>query len=462
MEIFKLFGSVLVDTAEAEKSISKTDEKAEGLGKKLQNGSATAKKWAIGLGAAAASVGAAMLKTAKDTAAHADEIDKMSQKLGLSREAYQEWDYVLSQAGVDIGSMETGMKTLTNQLDDAKNGSEKAQKRFEALGLSLEDLQSMSREDIFEATITGFQNMEDSTERAALANDLFGKSGQNLTALFNESAESTQALIEKTHELGLVMSDEAVSAGVDMTDAMDTAKRSFESIFAEIGSQLMPVFNELLGWIIEHMPQIKKMVGDVVAFIQSGIKELEPIIKAMGPVVEKVFGVIGYAWENYLKPIFMGIIEFLDGVFSGNWEKIFSGLGTIVENIFKAIIGFVKIPINAIIELLNKAIDGFNKIQIPDWVPLVGGKGLDIPHIPALAKGGDIQDAGTVLVGEKGPEFLNLPQGARVTPLKNLTPVSQDNSEVVSLLKQILDKLDESKAININKREFARIVSEVS
>ena len=92
----------------------------------------------------------------------------------MSAEAYQEWDYVLGQAGVDITSMTTGLKTMTNQIDDAKNGSVKAQERFAKLGISLNDLNTMSREDIFSAVVSVMQGMADTTERAALANDLFG------------------------------------------------------------------------------------------------------------------------------------------------------------------------------------------------------------------------------------------------------------------------------------------------
>lgn len=57
---------------------------------------------------------------ADETAAVGDEIDKNSQRLGLSKTAYQEWDYVLSQSGVDINSVQTGFKSMTNSIDDAK------------------------------------------------------------------------------------------------------------------------------------------------------------------------------------------------------------------------------------------------------------------------------------------------------------------------------------------------------
>ena len=98
------------------------------------------------IGAAAVKAGADFAEAAGDVAEYGDNIDKMSQRLGLSYEGFQKWDYILGQSGVDIDSMQTGLKTLTNQLDDAKNGSADAQARFAALGLSLEDINNMTRE----------------------------------------------------------------------------------------------------------------------------------------------------------------------------------------------------------------------------------------------------------------------------------------------------------------------------
>ena len=77
---------------------------------------------AIAAGSAAALVG--IVKGAKGVSEYGDNVDKMSQKLGLSSDAYQKWDYVLNLAGTDMGSMTTGLKTLTNKFDDAKNGSQ--------------------------------------------------------------------------------------------------------------------------------------------------------------------------------------------------------------------------------------------------------------------------------------------------------------------------------------------------
>ena len=122
-----------------------------------------------------------------------------------------------------------------------------------------------------------------------------------------------------------------------------------------------------------------------------------------------------------IKTIFNEIISFVKNVFTGNWQDAWENVKNIFANIFEGIKEHFKMPINWIISGLNKFIEGINKIKIPDWVPLVGGKGFSITPIPALASGGNIQESGRVLVGERGPEYLDLPKGARVSPLPKET-----------------------------------------
>ena len=204
-------------------------------------------------GAAMAAVGAeavaltgSLIAGANATAEYGDNIDKMSQKLGFSTTSFQKWDYLLSQSGADINSMQVGMKTLTNKLDDAKNGSESAQQMFAALGLSMEDLNKMSREEVFENVIYGFQGMADSTERAALANDLFGKSGQELTPLFNSSIENTQELLKASEDLGMVMSEDAVKAAAHYHDSLDTLQRSLSGAKNNMLSEFLPAMTSVM------------------------------------------------------------------------------------------------------------------------------------------------------------------------------------------------------------------------
>ena len=244
------------------------------LGKALKTGGAV-----VGaVTAATSAMTGAIVGATNDVASYGDQVDKMSQKLGLSAAAYQQWDYVLGQAGADINSMSVGMKTLTNKLDDAKNGSESAQAMFAALGLSMEDLSSMSREEVFEATIYGFQGMADSTERAALANDLFGKSGQELTPLFNSSVEDTKALIAASSELGFVMSDEAVKASADYKDALDTMQRTMGGVKNSMIGEFLPSVTTVMDGITELFSG-----GDGIGKISEGIQSFINTLSESAP-----------------------------------------------------------------------------------------------------------------------------------------------------------------------------------
>ena len=109
-----------------------------------------------------------------------------------------------------------------------------------------------------------------------------------------------------------------------------------------------------------------------------------------------------------IQTTFQGIIDFITGVFTGNWSQAWQGVQDIFKGIFEALGGLIKAPINAVISLINKAIDGINGLglTIPDWVPVIGGKSfsINIPQIPMLAKGGFT--TGPSIAGEAGTEAV--------------------------------------------------------
>lgn len=341
--IFSLFGEVYIDNTNANKSIDTTTEKAEKSGLKVGSAFSSIAKSAVAMGTevitGAAAVGGAAYKMAKDTAANADEVDKMSQKLGLSRTAYQEWDYVLSQAGVDITSMSTGLKTLTNKIDDAKNGSSSAAAMFDKLGISIEDLNSMSREEVFETVIKGMQGMEDSTERAALANDLFGKSGQELTALFNSTSESTKELKNKAHELGMVMSDETIDSGVKFTDTMDTIKRSLGGVMNSLGGTVMPIVQKVLDLIVKKLPAVQTLFTQLSPIIN---KLFDGVLPPLFELVETLFPVLIDLIMTLLPPI----------------ENIISSVLPIIVSLLQQLSPFLVQLIEQILPIAMQLIEG--------------------------------------------------------------------------------------------------------
>jgi hypothetical protein len=111
----------------------------------------------------------------------------MSQKLNLSTKGFQEWSYILGQSGVDIGVLQTGLKTLSSAAVDGNEA-------FTKLGISQEELSTLSTEDLFNKTIAQLSQMEAGTERTALASDLFGRSATELMPILNAGAGSLEEM----------------------------------------------------------------------------------------------------------------------------------------------------------------------------------------------------------------------------------------------------------------------------
>lgn len=274
----------------AEKSGSKWDKLKAGLG---AAGKAVAAAGAAAVTAAAA-VGTAVVAKTKEIAEYGDNIDKMSQKLGISAEAYQEWGFIAQHSGTSMDSLKTSFKTLANAAQDASADQAAA---FERLGISMEEAASMSTEDLFSAVITGLQNMEEGTERTALATDLLGKGAQELGALFNTSAEDTEAMRQQIHELGGVMSNEAVKDAAAFQDSLQNMQTAMQGLTTNLMSQFLPEitqvmdgFTAILGGDMEKGTQL--ISDGVNNFAEKLINGMPNVLSSMSTIMLNLVQVI--------------------------------------------------------------------------------------------------------------------------------------------------------------------------
>lgn len=321
MNLMDLVVKITMDSSEYQEGLSEASDQAQDFRSTMTKGF---KDVGIGVGVLTA-LGTGAFKAADNIAKNADQIDKMSQKLGLSTAAYQEWDYVLQISGTDINSMSMGINTLTNKFDDAINGSDSAIETFERLGLSMEDISGLSREDLFAEVIYAFQDMEDSAERAALANDIFGRSGRELAPLFNSTKEETQGLIQEINDLGGVMSEDAVKNGAEFQDSLTALKASFSGAANSLFSELVPA-------ITSFMDKVK-------GFVESGgLEKIVNTLKVLAPVITAV--VVGFAGFK----IVSGIITIIQGA-----QMAFAALNVVMA---ANPIGLVITAIGALIAIL--------------------------------------------------------------------------------------------------------------
>lgn len=293
-EIFRLFGSIFIDSSQAEASLSKTDDKAKEVQDTLAGTVKKAAAWATGTAAAITAATVAVFKVADSVAAVGDEIDKQSQKLGISDQAYQEWDAILGHCGASMDSLKAGMKTLSKAIAD---GSADQVAAFQAVGLSLDEVQQMSTEDVFAAVITGLQGMEEGAERTNIATTLLGRSAQELGPLLNTSAEATEEMRQTVNDLGGVMSDEAVAASAQFKDALQDLETAAGWFKRELVASILPYVTAGMQGLTNAMMQSKNWVvtlkENFVSFGSSVVTALDKASFALNKFLGKQ-SVAGY------------------------------------------------------------------------------------------------------------------------------------------------------------------------
>lgn len=268
----------------------------------------------IGAGAVAATGMAvtaatgALVKGAAGVAQYGDNIDKMSQKMGISAEAYQEWDAIMQHSGTSIDALKPSFKTLAQQ---AQRGAEE----FKALGISEEEVANLSQEDLFAKVITGLQQMEEGTERTAITSKLLGRGATELGALLNTSAEDTEAMRQRVHELGGVMSDEAVKSAAKFQDTLQDMSTGFDGLKRNMLSEFMPAvtsvmegmtsiftgdteagleqlsagITDLVGKITTVLPDFLNVAGEIIIALGEGlIQNLPQLMTAITDVVGRI------------------------------------------------------------------------------------------------------------------------------------------------------------------------------
>lgn len=205
---------------------------------------------------------------------------------------------------------------------------------------------------------------------------------------------------------------------------------------ATVWSGLGKLFGLSGGWFAVAVIAIAALVAGLVwaynnvewfrngvnAFFQGVSDVAVEVFNFMGGYISNIFGGIIQIFQNFFdagKRIFTGFIDFITGIFTGDWERAWNGVVNIFGGIFDGIAAVAKAPINAMIGLINGFIGGLNNIKIPKWVPGVGGKSFSISKLPYLAQGGHLIN-GQAIVGEAGPELLTAKNGkTTVTPLSD-------------------------------------------
>lgn len=184
-------------------------------------------------------------------------------------------------------------------------------------------------------------------------------------------------------------------------------------IIQQIIDTVLPVFISLLNVIV---PIFQNIIQAILPVLQQLLQALIPVIQLLAEIFANVLGTALQSVANIVSSvmqIFQGLIDFITGVFTGNWSQAWEGVKAIFSGVFSGLGEIFKAPFRVIVSVINTVISGLNKLKVPDWVPGIGGKGINIPKIPEFAKGTN-RTPSTFIAGENGPELITNAPGRKV------------------------------------------------
>jgi len=203
----------------------------------------------------------------------ADALGKLAQRIGTTTEALSALTYAGEFAGVSTEDLTTAFKGLNKALLDARDPASDSAAAFKALGLNVKELQGMDPSAAFEKIAGAFSQFADGAEKAAAAQQIFGKQGQALIPLLNGGAEGIAQARAEAEKLGLIVSTQTAQAMSDLNDNFTRLSKVSEGAFAVIAAQLTPALDTLVGTIFQAT-QDGNLWNDVLIGIGTAVSDL--------------------------------------------------------------------------------------------------------------------------------------------------------------------------------------------
>ena len=197
-----------------------------------------------------------------DFASFGDKFSKMSQRTGVAASKLTELSFVASQCGTSIEALEAGFVYMNRAIHQLDEESKTAIEGFEALGVSLEDLNQMSTEEQFKTLATAIGNIQDQTERTARVIQVFGKSGLGLVPIFEAGADGIDELCQKARDLGIVLDEEDYTAAVDVTDAFDSFQQAVKAVKNTLVATVVPTFTKFFNTLAYGLGTVSNFIRE--------------------------------------------------------------------------------------------------------------------------------------------------------------------------------------------------------
>lgn len=234
--------------------------------------SASLNRTATRIGAAAVSALAPIALLTKQFASLGDEIGKTAKRTGFSTEAISRLKFAAEQSGSSITELEAGLKRMARFLIDTEDNLATNVRAMKRLNLAVSDFQDLNPEEQFLLLAERIGTMANATEKAALAQIIFGRAGTKLIPLFNEGADGIRTLGEEAAKLGIVLDKETTQAAEDMTDGFNKLIVSLKAVAVVVGKTLAGDVKDMTERMLDAIARVREWLKENKEFIR-GIVE---------------------------------------------------------------------------------------------------------------------------------------------------------------------------------------------
>lgn len=278
------------------------------IGPVLNRWGAGLRQAGIGLSAAATSVLAPLALATRAFAAAGDNLHKMSQRTGISADNLSALSHAAELSGANVGELENGIRRLQRSASEAADGTASYAEAFDRLGVSTTDASGQLKptEQLLLETADALARMDNHTQKAALAQEIFGRAGTRLLPMLDQGAAGINAMMQEARDLGLVLNDPAAAAAAELTDALTRLQTVLKRVWQTIGEALSPAVTQLANAMAENIKPVIEwtkangalvvaVAGTAAAVLTAGLGliAMGAALSAAGTIAGMLAGVIG-------------------------------------------------------------------------------------------------------------------------------------------------------------------------
>ena len=332
---------------------------------------------------------------------YAGDLDDAATRVGMNTEAYQKWAFAMQLAGADASTLEVAVRNLTTFTTNLAAGNEDATAALQKLGIGYQNFANMNADEQLNAVVNALQNMEDQTEMTRLAQEIFGnRVYQQIMPLLTQEAGYVDELGESMEETGMIMSEDAVKAGAELGDELDTLKQRFtilsNTMLSELFPQIQLIIEGLSGLTTGSDDAMNAMTEGLVGLIDKVAEALPTILETgldlLLNVIAGLLEAIGNpdvinALVSFLETLLFKVVELLPTLTQSLFNiavALFDALlhldwGTLIVELLIALIEIVTLQLpNLLLDAFLSIFDVFTSMFTEQGAEMFKQLGLDL------------------------------------------------------------------------------------